>query len=55
MYGMDQQQGLTQSTIFSVLLSTIMEKNIKKECIYVYLNHFAVQQKGIHCKSTILQ
>ena len=31
-----------------------MEKNMKKK--YIYLNHFAVQQKLTkHCKSTILQ
>ena len=35
-----------------------MGKNIKKECIYIYvlLNHFAVQEKLTqHCKLTILQ
>ena len=31
-----------------------MEKN-KKEGVYLYLSHFAVQQKLTHCKSTILQ
>ena len=34
----------------------IMENNMKKNIyIYIYLNQFAVQQKLIHCKSTILQ
>ena len=31
-------------------------KEYEKEYIYMYLNHFAVQQKSTeHCKSTILQ
>ena len=32
-----------------------MEKNIKKNVLYVEMNHFAVQQKLIHCKSSIHQ
>ena len=24
-------------------------------CVFLYLNHFAVQKKLMHCKSTILQ
>ena len=31
-------------------------KEYKKECLYVYNRHFAIQQRlAQHCKSTILQ
>ena len=35
-----------QGTICNILWQTIMEKNLKKECLlFVYLTHFAVQKK----------
>ena len=48
-----------QGTVLNILRQTIMEKNMKKNTyiyMYIYLNHFPVQQKPTQqCKSTTLQ
>ena len=43
-------------TISSLLGENMMEDNTRKiMCVYIYIGHFAVQQKLLqHCKSTII-
>ena len=43
------------STQYSVIIYMRKESEIKWMCIHTQLNHFVVQQKLSHCKSTMLQ
>ena len=58
---MDKKQGPTvqHREIYSIFYDKPYRKEYKKEHIYTHiyvkLNHFAVQQKLTHCKSTIFQ
>ena len=59
-YGMIARQGPTTQhrELYPIFYDNLYRKESEKEwmCVYIYLNHFVVQQKlSQHWKSTILQ